>query len=249
MDRGIGGVPYHQRRYNDMNYERPRQWWNNETKRFIQNHGHDYYRSQYSRTANQRTNYRHNHGNFDRQQRSSSSLTPRASYTRQNSVRQPIPWHNRQGFQANSGLQNRHVATHSGLRLQHYTSRSRNTPSTTNQNYNRRPQYRRNGTNDQKLRDPQATLPPYKREPTAVERKRGISGDITETTCAICLDEMDEMEIKRLRGTFEPTVTFPCGHSFHGACAEAWVASKHTCPLCRSFVPPERLSRDFSAYR
>ncbi len=51
----------------------------------------------------------------------------------------------------------------------------------------------------------------------------------------MCLGEYEKDElIRRL-----PV----CGHEFHAACIEAWLASHTTCPMCRhSLLPPPEVS-------
>ncbi|KAA1108231.1 hypothetical protein PGT21_050225 [Puccinia graminis f. sp. tritici] len=51
----------------------------------------------------------------------------------------------------------------------------------------------------------------------------------SETTCPICLDDLHNNKEKGQIGALEQ-----CGHSFHCACADRWLQTKGTCPLCRS---------------
>ncbi|RLN07873.1 E3 ubiquitin-protein ligase EL5-like [Panicum miliaceum] len=46
--------------------------------------------------------------------------------------------------------------------------------------------------------------------------------------CAVCLAELEDGEAAR----FLPR----CGHGFHAACVDTWLASRTTCPLCRLTV-------------
>ncbi|EFP90589.2 uncharacterized protein PGTG_16615 [Puccinia graminis f. sp. tritici CRL 75-36-700-3] len=51
----------------------------------------------------------------------------------------------------------------------------------------------------------------------------------SETTCSVCLDDLHNNKEKG------PIVTLePCDHSFHRACADNWLQTEGTCPLCRS---------------
>jgi hypothetical protein len=46
-----------------------------------------------------------------------------------------------------------------------------------------------------------------------------------EAVCAVCLESLEE-----------GTKTTACGHSFHGACLDTWLAHKPSCPVCRADV-------------
>jgi hypothetical protein len=47
---------------------------------------------------------------------------------------------------------------------------------------------------------------------------------VSKHTCTICLGEYEGgEELRRL----------PCLHAFHRPCIDAWMASNHTCPICR----------------
>lgn len=51
--------------------------------------------------------------------------------------------------------------------------------------------------------------------------------------CAICLEGLiGELPECRSRGLLR----LPCGHVFHGACAEPWLVREATCPMCRQPV-------------
>jgi hypothetical protein len=58
--------------------------------------------------------------------------------------------------------------------------------------------------------------------------------------CAICLDKLcnldPELAQKPCKGSNlsgKGLLRLPCGHTFHGACAEGWFSRHDTCPLCR----------------
>jgi hypothetical protein len=36
----------------------------------------------------------------------------------------------------------------------------------------------------------------------------------------------------------QPALELPCGHGFHGACAERWLREEGVCPVCRAKVDP-----------
>ncbi|PWZ23099.1 RING-H2 finger protein ATL72 [Zea mays] len=52
------------------------------------------------------------------------------------------------------------------------------------------------------------------------------AGVWAEAECAICLSELEGGE--RVR------VLPACGHGFHGACVEGWLAARASCPTCRA---------------
>lgn len=59
-------------------------------------------------------------------------------------------------------------------------------------------------------------------------------------TCAICLDKLCELdpEIAKKPSKGAPMfgaglLRLPCGHTFHGTCAENWFLRNETCPMCR----------------
>lgn len=62
--------------------------------------------------------------------------------------------------------------------------------------------------------------------------------------CAICLDDLSklpaEFAFSPSRGSKVSDVAglllLPCGHSFHGHCAERWMAREVTCPMCRKTI-------------
>ncbi|KQK00534.1 RING-H2 finger protein ATL79 [Brachypodium distachyon] len=64
-----------------------------------------------------------------------------------------------------------------------------------------------------------------------------LAGGWAEAECAICLSELEadaDGEDQRVR------VLPACGHGFHGACVDGWLAARASCPTCRA---PSRLSR------
>jgi len=48
------------------------------------------------------------------------------------------------------------------------------------------------------------------------------------STCVICYGEMDDEE---------PSITTPCGHTFHEQCLFKWQKENMLCPMCRSPIP------------
>ncbi|KAK3158590.1 hypothetical protein QOZ80_2AG0139120 [Eleusine coracana subsp. coracana] len=56
------------------------------------------------------------------------------------------------------------------------------------------------------------------------------AGAWAEAECAICLSELvaDGERVRVLPG---------CGHRFHGACVEGWLAARASCPTCRAPSP------------
>ncbi|KAL6633882.1 hypothetical protein ACP70R_026553 [Stipagrostis hirtigluma subsp. patula] len=58
------------------------------------------------------------------------------------------------------------------------------------------------------------------------------AGVWAEAECAICLSEL-VADGERVR------VLPACGHGFHGACVDGWLASRASCPTCRA---PSRAS-------
>ncbi|XP_066394219.1 RING-H2 finger protein ATL79-like [Miscanthus floridulus] len=72
------------------------------------------------------------------------------------------------------------------------------------------------------------------------------AGVWAEAECAICLAELDDLEGggERVRVRVLPA----CGHGFHAACVEAWLATRASCPTCRApsssrSRPPSRTTR------
>ncbi|KAG0543560.1 hypothetical protein BDA96_02G200600 [Sorghum bicolor] len=60
-----------------------------------------------------------------------------------------------------------------------------------------------------------------------------VAGVWAEAECAICLAELDddlEGGGERVRVRVLPA----CGHGFHAACVEAWLATRASCPTCRA---------------
>jgi len=53
------------------------------------------------------------------------------------------------------------------------------------------------------------------------------------TSCAVCLQEMVAEEM---------AVRLPCAHCFHEECVRQWLKKQHTCPTCRSPLPPKEPS-------
>ncbi|CAM0945034.1 unnamed protein product [Alopecurus aequalis] len=59
-----------------------------------------------------------------------------------------------------------------------------------------------------------------------------LAGGWADAECAICLSELaDGARVRVLPA---------CGHGFHGACVDGWLAARASCPTCRA---PSRLSR------
>lgn len=56
----------------------------------------------------------------------------------------------------------------------------------------------------------------------------GSTGAWAEAECAICLSELVADGGERVR------VLPACGHGFHGACVEGWLAARASCPTCRA---------------
>ncbi|CAO2046791.1 unnamed protein product [Urochloa humidicola] len=54
-----------------------------------------------------------------------------------------------------------------------------------------------------------------------------------ESECAICLSEL-------VAGGERVRVLPACGHGFHGACVDGWLAARASCPTCRAPSRPPR---------
>ncbi|KAL5220362.1 hypothetical protein ABZP36_025075 [Zizania latifolia] len=67
--------------------------------------------------------------------------------------------------------------------------------------------------------------------PTVAYGKAGDAAGCTE--CAICLGAMQEGDVVRVLPS--------CGHVFHVACVDKWLASSSSCPVCRAGVEPPPL--------
>lgn len=52
--------------------------------------------------------------------------------------------------------------------------------------------------------------------------------------CAICLDTLAEMEDDA--ACTHGLLKLPCGHLFHGSCADRWMTREVSCPMCRKPV-------------
>ena len=55
-----------------------------------------------------------------------------------------------------------------------------------------------------------------------------------QTSCAVCLQEMMAEEM---------AVRLPCAHLFHEDCVRQWLKKNHTCPCCRTALPPKEAPR------
>ncbi|XP_047079601.1 RING-H2 finger protein ATL79-like [Lolium rigidum] len=62
-----------------------------------------------------------------------------------------------------------------------------------------------------------------------------LAGGWADAECAICLSELVAAE-----GGERVRVLPACGHGFHGACVDGWLAARASCPTCRA---PSRLSQ------
>ncbi|KAF8692988.1 hypothetical protein HU200_039356 [Digitaria exilis] len=59
------------------------------------------------------------------------------------------------------------------------------------------------------------------------------AGVWAESECAICLSEL-------VAGGERVRVLPACGHGFHGACVDGWLAARASCPTCRAPSRPSR---------
>jgi hypothetical protein len=64
-----------------------------------------------------------------------------------------------------------------------------------------------------------------------VEPKCDLSEN--DQVCSICLDEFCRREER---------VVLPCSHGFHTCCANRWLSSESSCPVCRTPVPQSSVS-------
>ncbi|KAK6920416.1 Zinc finger, RING-type [Dillenia turbinata] len=55
-----------------------------------------------------------------------------------------------------------------------------------------------------------------------------VKGPLSSADCAVCLSKFEPRDQLRLLPL--------CCHAFHAFCVDTWLASNHTCPLCRSTV-------------
>ncbi|KAK1391635.1 hypothetical protein POM88_010691 [Heracleum sosnowskyi] len=62
-------------------------------------------------------------------------------------------------------------------------------------------------------------------------RFSSLKGQIDELECAVCLTNCEALEVIRLLPK--------CQHTFHVECADTWLKSHSTCPLCRYRVDQE----------
>jgi len=53
--------------------------------------------------------------------------------------------------------------------------------------------------------------------------------------CAICLQALANLSVEEAATT--GLLRLPCGHTFHGTCADHWLAARSTCPMCRQPMP------------
>ncbi|KAL5557811.1 hypothetical protein UlMin_034022 [Ulmus minor] len=63
-----------------------------------------------------------------------------------------------------------------------------------------------------------------------ITRKELVMG----TECAVCLDEIEEVQPARLLPG--------CNHGFHLECADTWLSKNRVCPVCRAKLEPEFFS-------
>jgi E3 ubiquitin-protein ligase ATL10/75/76/77/78 len=68
---------------------------------------------------------------------------------------------------------------------------------------------------------------------SAAAGNASTTGAWAEAECAICLSELADGE--------RVSVLPACGHGFHGACVEGWLAARASCPTCRAPSRPLRV--------
>jgi len=74
-----------------------------------------------------------------------------------------------------------------------------------------------------------AMAAPAKANPSSSSSLSPGAGDPDDEVCSICLDLRESGDIN----TQQELVILRCGHAFHSACIQAWMAKHSTCPLCR----------------
>lgn len=70
-----------------------------------------------------------------------------------------------------------------------------------------------------------------KGEATETEGEDSPTSQCSETTCCICLGDMQDGEI---------CCTVPCKHVFHKECIDNWTTRRNQCPLCNQRIPLTR---------
>ncbi|KAG6538188.1 hypothetical protein ZIOFF_003300 [Zingiber officinale] len=69
---------------------------------------------------------------------------------------------------------------------------------------------------------------PWRASAEAVEGLRMVTTTREDTSCPICLDDLEEMS---------QVLAMPCGHPFHEGCLLEWLKRSNSCPLCRFSLP------------
>ncbi|KAG6533873.1 hypothetical protein ZIOFF_007751 [Zingiber officinale] len=69
---------------------------------------------------------------------------------------------------------------------------------------------------------------PWQAFAEAVEGLRMVTTTREDTSCPICLDDLEEMS---------QVLAMPCGHPFHEGCLLEWLKRSSSCPLCRFSLP------------